>query len=76
MTSWDEEVANNLNEPSYDVEVKVSDLNSDTDNPLSSAKTFEDLNLSVLLLVVHHSLAVAVADNSTAPRASTRASSP
>ncbi|ROV98104.1 hypothetical protein VPNG_08600 [Cytospora leucostoma] len=53
MTSWDEEVASasnleesNLNEPSYDVEVKISDLNSDTDNPLSSAKTFEDLNLS------------------------------
>ncbi|KUI72875.1 ATP-dependent RNA helicase dbp-5 [Cytospora mali] len=52
MTSWDEEVANsnlnesNLNEPSYDVEVTVSDLNHDTDNPLSSAKTFEDLNLS------------------------------
>lgn len=58
MTSWDEEVASasnledsNLNEPSYDVEVKISDLNSDTDNPLSSAKTFEDLNLSVLLSI-------------------------
>ncbi|ROV93972.1 hypothetical protein VSDG_06294 [Cytospora chrysosperma] len=49
MTSWDEEVAeeSNLNEPSYDVEVTVSDLvNHDTDNPLSSAKTFEDLKLS------------------------------
>lgn len=35
-----------LNEPSYDVQVILSDL-QDTDNPLSSAKTFQDLNLSV-----------------------------
>lgn len=57
MTSWDEEVAeeSNLNEPSYDVEVTVSDLNNhDTDNPLSSAKTFEDLQLSVLLFLTVH----------------------
>lgn len=33
-----------LNEPSYDVQVILSDL-QDTDNPLSSAKTFQDLNL-------------------------------
>lgn len=61
MTSWDEEVAeeSNLNEPSYDVEVTVSDLNNhDTDNPLSSANTFEDLKLSVFLfLAVSLSLA-------------------
>lgn len=64
MTSWDEEVAeeSNLNEPSYDVEVTVSDLvNHDTDNPLSSAKTFEDLKLSVLsFLVVSLSLAARI----------------
>lgn len=47
-TSWADDVEqSNLNEPSYDVEVKVSNLDVDTDNPLSSAKTFEDLNLSV-----------------------------
>ncbi|KAJ4412046.1 RNA helicase required for poly(A+) mRNA export [Gnomoniopsis sp. IMI 355080] len=34
-----------LNEPSYDVQVILSDL-QDTDNPLSSAKTFQDLNLA------------------------------
>lgn len=49
-TSWADDVEqqqSNLNEPSYDVEVTVSNLDVDTDNPLSSAKTFEDLNLSV-----------------------------
>lgn len=49
-TSWADDVEHqqsNLNEPSYDVEVTVSNLDVDTDNPLSSAKTFEDLNLSV-----------------------------
>lgn len=35
-----------LNEPSYDVQVTLSDL-QDTDNPLSSAKDFQDLNLLV-----------------------------
>lgn len=46
-TSWADDVEqSNLDEPSYDVEVTVSNLDVDTDNPLSSAKTFEDLNLS------------------------------
>lgn len=50
-TSWADDVdESNLNEPSYDVEVKVSNLDVDTDNPLSSAKTFEDLSLSVVQL--------------------------
>lgn len=49
-TSWADDVEqseSNLNEPSYDVEVTVSNLDVDTDNPLSSARTFEDLKLSV-----------------------------
>lgn len=47
-TSWADDVEqSNLEEPSYDVEVTVSNLDVDTDNPLSSAKTFEDLKLSV-----------------------------
>jgi hypothetical protein len=47
-TSWADDVEqSNLNEPSFDVEVTKSNLDVDTDNPLSSAKTFEDLNLSV-----------------------------
>lgn len=37
-----------LREPEYDVEVKLSDLQADPSNPLYSAKTFEQLNLSVL----------------------------
>lgn len=41
-----------LNEPSYDVQVILSDL-QDTDNPLSSAKTFQDLNLSVVFTSPH-----------------------
>jgi len=34
-----------LNEPEYDVEVKLSSLQSDPDNPLFSVKTFEELGL-------------------------------
>lgn len=34
-----------LQEPEWDVEVKLSDLQADPNNPLYSVKTFEDLNL-------------------------------
>lgn len=36
-----------LVEPEFDVEVKLSDLQADPNNPLYSAKTFEQLNLLV-----------------------------
>ncbi|KAI0394088.1 P-loop containing nucleoside triphosphate hydrolase protein [Xylariaceae sp. FL0594] len=35
----------NLQEPSYDVEVQLSDLQRDTEHPLGSAKTFQELGL-------------------------------
>ncbi len=34
-----------LQEPEYDVEVKLSDLQADPNNPLHSVKTFEELGL-------------------------------
>lgn len=34
-----------LQEPDYSVEVKLSDLQADPNNPLFSVKTFEDLGL-------------------------------
>lgn len=34
-----------LEEPDYTVEVKLSDLQADPNNPLFSIKTFEDLGL-------------------------------
>lgn len=34
-----------LNEPDYSVEVKLSDLQADPNNPLYSIKSFEDLGL-------------------------------
>ena len=36
-----------LHEPEYDVEVKLSDLQDDPNNPLYSAKSFEELELWV-----------------------------
>ena len=39
----------NLQENSYDVEVQLSDLQKDTENPLGSAHTFEELGLLVIL---------------------------
>lgn len=39
----------NLHEPEYDVEVKLSDLQADPNNPLFSVKSFEDLGLYVSL---------------------------
>ncbi|KAK7540187.1 ATP-dependent RNA helicase-like protein dbp5 [Phyllosticta citricarpa] len=39
-----------LAEPEYDVEVKLADLQADPNNPLFSAKSFEDLNLKPELL--------------------------
>lgn len=39
-----------LQEPEYDVEVKLADLQADPNNPLFSAKTFEDLNLQPEIL--------------------------
>lgn len=38
-----------LNESTYEVEVKLSELQNDTNSPLYSAATFESLNLYVLL---------------------------
>lgn len=70
-TSWADDVEqSNLNEPSYDVEVTVSNLDVDTDNPLSSAKTFEDLSLSVACARPSVTPGLTV---SPAPKASTRA---
>ncbi|OKL63361.1 ATP-dependent RNA helicase dbp5 [Talaromyces atroroseus] len=40
----------NLQEPEYDVEVKLSDLQADPNNPLFSVKSFEDLGLSPSIL--------------------------
>lgn len=37
----------NLQEPEYDVEVKLSDLQADPNNPLFSVKSFENLGLYV-----------------------------
>jgi hypothetical protein len=34
-----------LHEPDYNVEVKLSDLQADPNNPLFSIKSFEDLGL-------------------------------
>lgn len=34
-----------LQEPEWDVEVKLSDLQADPNNPLYSVKSFEDLGL-------------------------------
>ncbi|CAG8323707.1 unnamed protein product [Penicillium salamii] len=39
-----------LEEPDYTVEVKLSDLQADPDNPLFSIKTFEDLGLDARIL--------------------------
>ena len=38
----------NLQEPEYNVEVKLSDLQDDPNNPLYSVKNFSDLGLWVL----------------------------
>lgn len=38
----------NLQENSYDVEVQLSDLQKDKENPLGSVATFQELGLSVL----------------------------
>jgi ATP-dependent RNA helicase DDX19/DBP5 len=34
-----------LDEPEYDVEIKLADLQGDPNNPLYSVKSFEELNL-------------------------------
>lgn len=39
--------ATNLQENSYDVEVQLSDLQKDSEHPLGSAATFQELGLSV-----------------------------
>lgn len=36
-----------LNEPEYEVNIKLADMQADPNNPLFSAKTFEELNLYV-----------------------------
>ncbi|KAI1501956.1 P-loop containing nucleoside triphosphate hydrolase protein [Biscogniauxia marginata] len=38
-------ISSMLQEPSYDVEVQLSDLQKDTENPLGSAHSFQDLGL-------------------------------
>ncbi|KAK2753448.1 RNA helicase required for poly(A+) mRNA export, partial [Arachnomyces sp. PD_36] len=40
----------NLHEPEYEVDVKLSDLQADPNNPLYSAKTFEQLGLTEEIL--------------------------
>lgn len=45
--------ADGLREPEYDVEVKLSDMQQDPNNPLFSAKTFEELNLCVYYCRTH-----------------------
>ncbi|KAI5310591.1 RNA helicase required for poly(A+) mRNA export [Ascosphaera atra] len=40
----------NLNEPEYDVQVKLSDIQADPNNPLYSIKSFADLGLSPEIL--------------------------
>ncbi|KAI5290956.1 RNA helicase required for poly(A+) mRNA export [Ascosphaera aggregata] len=40
----------NLQEPEYDVQVKLSDIQADPNNPLYSVKSFEDLGLSKEIL--------------------------
>jgi ATP-dependent RNA helicase DDX19/DBP5 len=37
--------SSDLHEPDYNVEVKLSDLQADPNNPLFSIKSFEDLGL-------------------------------
>lgn len=39
------EAESNLNEPEYDVTVKLADLQGDPNSPLYSVKRFEDLGL-------------------------------
>lgn len=41
----------NLQEPEYDVEVKLSDLQDDPNNPLYSVKNFSDLGLWVTVFL-------------------------
>jgi ATP-dependent RNA helicase DDX19/DBP5 len=40
-----EQAASGLHEPEFDVQIKLSDLQQDTENPLGSATTFEALGL-------------------------------
>jgi ATP-dependent RNA helicase DDX19/DBP5 len=40
-----------LQEPEWDVEVKLADLQTDPNNPLFSIKKFEDLGLYVIWLL-------------------------
>jgi ATP-dependent RNA helicase DDX19/DBP5 len=39
-----------LQEPEYDVEVKLADIQGDVNSPLHSVKTFEELGLYVFIL--------------------------
>lgn len=41
----------NLQEPEYNVEVKLSDLQDDPNNPLYSVKNFSDLGLWVIVFL-------------------------
>lgn len=42
-----EQAGSSLQEPEYDVQVKLADMQADPNNPLFSAKTFEQLGLCV-----------------------------
>ena len=44
-TEWQAGSSNLLNEPSYDVNIKLSDVQADPNNPLYSLKRFEDLGV-------------------------------
>jgi len=51
------DAGSSLREPEYDVEVKLADMQADPNNPLFSAKRFEDLGLyasSTILCIRHH----------------------
>ena len=43
-TTWNDG-SQGLDEPEFDVNVKLADLQEDPNNPLYSVKNFEDLNL-------------------------------
>lgn len=45
-TTW--MMGSQLDEPEFDVNVKLADLQDDPNNPLYSVKSFEDLNLFVI----------------------------
>ncbi|KAL8907674.1 MAG: hypothetical protein Q9171_005767 [Xanthocarpia ochracea] len=49
-TEWQAGSSNLLNEPNYDVNIKLSDVQADPNNPLYSLKRFEDLGVDANIL--------------------------